>query len=270
MARKMLLKLALVGLLPAAVACEAQDVSLQIVQMQSVIPGTCKASTDIASGLPLGTVDLALAKTYVGHVLVRNKMADINNVQSFGPEDGRVATLDVTLREAIVEYSALGPITAELPNREVLPLAGTVTLGAESVLDVPLLNSSALEAIRSAPEFLVTDSQGQVRAVRTEVTINTKLRFRGVTLDGREVETNSFTFPVRVCNGCMVSYPAEAMVPGVGGVPQCVQPGPEDEMGALVCPAQAGSDGFFVDCRDCLSSAVDSIGRSLCQPPSGL
>jgi hypothetical protein len=271
MARKFLSVLGALGLLAGGLGCEAEPVSIQILQMQSVSTTTCQPTADPVDSLALGTVDLALATNYVAFPLVRNNMADINTIQGFNTADRRVPTLDVVLREAVVEYGTLGPITADLPPKRVIPLAGTVRLGSSSALGIELLDAATLQAIRQAPEFLVIDSQSQVRPVRTEVTMTTKLVFRGVTVDGRELETNEFFFPLRICNGCMVTYPPEAISTGAGAAPNCLAIDPEeDDRDPPECPGRVGSDDFFVDCRDCQGFAVDSLARSLCQPPTGL
>lgn len=272
MPRKLMRMIGPLALLFGYAACEAEPVSIQIIQMQNVGTESCTASVNASDGLSLGTVDLALATNYVAFPLVRNNMDDIANVQGFTPRDGRVATLDVVLREAVVEYGALGPITADLPPRRVIPLAGTVQLNSEATLGIELLDAATLQAIRQAPEFLVTDSQSQVRPVRTEVTLTTKLVFKGVTVDGREVETNEFFFPLRVCNGCLITYPPDAISTEGGTTPNClaIDPEAEDEREPPACPGRVGSDGVFIDCRDCQGFAVDPVARSLCQPPSGL
>lgn len=271
MARKFLTALAALGLWAGGSGCEAEPVSIQIIQMQSVSTTSCEPNTTLTNALSLGTVDLSLATNYVAFPLVRNNMSNIGTVQGFGPADGRVATLDVVLREAVVEYGTLGPITADLPSKRVIPLAGTVRLGNSSALGIELLDAATLAAIRQAPEFLVIDSQSQVRPVRSEVTMTTKLVFRGVTVDGRELETNEFFFPLRICNGCLITYPPEAISTNLGATPNCLAIDPaEDERDPPDCPGRVGSDNFFVDCRDCQGFAVDSLARSLCQPPTGL
>jgi hypothetical protein len=41
------------------------------------------------------------------------------------------------------------------------------------------------------------------------------VRFRvyGTTLGGKEIESGDFDFPIVVCEGCLVSYPASALDP---------------------------------------------------------
>ena len=50
-----------------------------------------------------------------------------------------------------------------------------------------------------------------------EGTIVAKVRVFGSTLRGQDVESSELSFPIQICNGCLVSYPAEARDPAAAG-----------------------------------------------------
>ena len=117
----------------------------------------------------------------------------------------------------------------------------------------------------------VLADDGEARPRRTDAEIIAHIRLKGETLDGREIESNEFLFPVRVCNGCMITYPADMLVDR-SGVLTCPprDPSAEDVAGPAdvpLCPGSLGSDDSFVDCQTCQGLAIDSCARQLCQPP---
>ncbi|MCA9543585.1 MAG: hypothetical protein KC613_04315 [Myxococcales bacterium] len=258
------------GLGLAMAACTAEPTSLTILQMQP-LDSDCVPVQDSQLAVARGVVDIALATSYVAFPLARNNMVDIVNARSFQARDGRIKSHDVLLREAVVDYTTLDPITATLPQRRVIPLSGTIQINTQVALGVELLDPGMVQAIRQSPEFLVIDSQDQARPIRTQVTMVAKITLRGNLPDGSEIESNELRFPIQICNGCRVTYPPEAIDDAAGRTPNCLALNLADETReAPVCPAFIGTDDRFVDCRDCQGFAVDSLARQLCQPPAGL
>jgi hypothetical protein len=134
-----------------------------------------------------------------------------------------------------------------------------------------VLTPPMIEELRASPQFLVFGLDGNVQAVRTSVGVRLRIVLRGETLDGTEVETNEFVFPVRVCNGCRITYPADAIDVSAPVVPNCLRlDGGEDGAVVLAEERQAcqapGTDNNFIDCRECAGLAVDLASRQLCQP----
>ncbi len=257
-----------------ALACEDRQVSLQIVQMNRVNPEACEVTTAIEERLSIGRVDLAIADSYSINPIVANNLLRATEVKSFTVTDGRIDTHDILLKSAVIEYTALDQIQAPLQDTVVVPISLTVPLNTTLAMGIEVLSTAQLQLIRQSPEFLIFDSQNQVRPVRTSARIIIRLRLRGETLDGKEIESNEFTFPVEVCNGCLVTYPPEAIDLTAGSVPNCRNLGEEDEETttgldgiAPGCFFVLGTDFNQVDCRDCQGFAVDSIARQLCQPP---
>ena len=266
----------LIALATALVACEDREVSLQIVQMNRVDTETCRVEVDLEQRLSVGRVDLAIADSYSIWPIVQNNLLDATAVKELAETDGRIDTHDILLKSAVIEYTALDQITAPLQETVVVPISATVPLETILAMGVEVLSTAQLQLIRQAPEFLIFDSQNNVRPVRTSARIIVRLRLRGETLDGKDIESNEFTFPIEVCNGCLVTYPPGAIDVTAGQVPNCSNLGAVDEDTETTtgldsidpgCFFVLGTDSNQVDCRDCQGFAVDSIARQLCQPP---
>lgn len=264
-------KLAAVALSTFALgACEDNEVRLQLVQMQPIDTSTCAASLDFTTSLGTGLVDLALAQNYVISPLVVNKLLDVREIKNFSDQDGRIDTHDITLHSAVIEYTALDALEANLPQQVTIPIAASVPVNGEgTVISVEALKPSMIEAMRSADQFVLFDSQNQLRPIRSSVQMILTMRLRGVTLDGKDVESNEYVFPITICNGCRVTFPPEAIDVSTP-VPQCVSQVAEDtELAAVSCPAVLGQNSNFVDCVQCQGFAADSVSRQLCQPTVG-
>lgn len=264
---------ALTALLAASAltACEDREISLQLVNI-APLAGTCLAETDDTIFLGNGVVDLALARDYVIFARVVNNMIDITTVKQYSNVDARLDTNDVVLSAAIVEFSALDQVTANLPERVKVPLAGTVQLGGEgAVIPLQLLSPSMLQELRSSQEFRNFDAQNNLRPIRGLVKIIAKLRLQGNTLDGKKIESNEFLFPIDVCNGCRVTFPSQVLAVDQGsGALFCLSPnelGPDTDLpDPPVCPNFVGTDNTFVDCVSCRGFAVDAVAAQLCNP----
>ncbi|MGK0358445.1 MAG: hypothetical protein ACI9U2_000734 [Bradymonadia bacterium] len=266
--------LAFLGLM-ALSGCEDRNVSLQILQME--VDGRCSleaagGSTQIR-GLSEGRVDLVTSGSYAVFPRVQNNMLDVTIVQSFRAQDGRIDTHDVVLSSATVRYTTLDPISVEFPETRDLPISGTIQVDGTAVLGLTVFTPSMVAELRQAVEFLRPNAQGQLVAIRHSVLFQLGVTLNGRTIDGTTVNSNEFIFPVRVCNGCLIEYPPEA-VDTTQAVPNCLLLGAADDDAPgserLSCQTP-GTDNVGVDCRECGAGlAVDAFARQLCQPPTGL
>lgn len=94
----------------------------------------------------------------------------------------------------------------------------------------------------------IDEDVGAALAARTlPDTVLLRIRVAGTTLGGVPVATPEFTFPVELCNGCLINYPAGADDPVQPGY-QCV---PYYDYG-YDHPCIIGQDDL-VDCRHCLN-----------------
>jgi hypothetical protein len=268
---------ALVALLGGVLltGCQDRDFGLSIRQVQPIDSSACLVDTDEGNFQSSGVVDLALRNGYTIHPLIQNNMQDINEIKQFENTDGRINTNAILLRSASIEYTALDTLSAQITSPTVVALSGTVPVGDLLVVGVEVLNSAVLSQLRDADEFLLIDDSGQARPIRSSVKIIARLRIEGETLDGKKVESNEFLFPIEVCNGCRISYPAP-LLEQRGGVLTCPSVTLDAEGNPIVqdededrCPAASGVENGFVDCQECQGLAVDSFARQLCQPPTG-
>ncbi len=87
------------------------------------------------------------------------------------------------------------------------------------------------------------------------VTLVASVKLEGMTLAGEVVETPSFEFTVKVCEGCLIQYPLDADDPSLPGY-QCIPYGDLAET-----PCVLGQDDP-IDCRLC------AVTNSRCVSPS--
>ena len=252
-------------------ACQDRDVSMTITRAKPR-DAKCEIVTDDTLFLSHGVVDLVVATQYRLDVEIDNNLIDVvKDGKGFSNQDSRVNTTDIVMTSAIIEYSSLDPLSANIAQKVSVPLSGSIPFGGSVTVGLDLLSASMFEQFRSAPEFLLID-QGEARPKRTSVELITRIRVKGETVDGRSVESNEFLFPVTVCNGCNIFYPPELLVEQVrrrscpvtlldpDGLPIEFE---REEF----CAARIGADGNSVDCQLCQQYAVDPFARQLCQPP---
>ncbi len=261
---------ALLGL--ASTSCQDRDFGLTIRQVQPVDLESCEVQLDESIFQSAGSVDMALRTNYFINVRIENNLLGIAEVKGFDETDSRVNTSDVVLRSATIEYTTLDTISTAIQSPIVVPLSGTVKLGAAVTVGVEVLNSAVLAQLRDADEFLVVDDTGAVRPVPASIKLIARVRVGGETLDGKTVESNEFLYPIDVCNGCLITYPSNLLETRNGQL-TCPQVKEDAEGNPIVGPSansscfrSLGVDGSTVDCQTCQGLAVNTFARQLCQP----
>jgi hypothetical protein len=228
-----------------------QDGHLVVQQMQP-LDDDCVPSTSEETALTAGTIDLAVGRSYTLFPRVQNNIQDVTEVQNFAVEDGRINTKDITIKRARLQFTTSDEISAEIPDRDVR-LSGRVPTQGSAVLPLEVLNPTDLKALRDADQFLVIGSEG-VRPARSSIDLTVNVQFFGETSDGNEIESNAFDFSLRVCNGCLISFPFDCTSPAEIEAAQDA---------SLFCPAFPGQDRAFT-CAECNAFAVDPIAQQLC------
>lgn len=271
--RRALSALVMLGFAMPFSGCQDREVDMTIEHAKERDPNCEVANND--EFLSHGIVDLAVRDVYRLDVNIRNNLIDVLQRQGFSAPDGRINTTDIILQSAVIEYSSLDPLTANIAQKVNVALSGSIARdGGNTIIGIDVFSSSMLEQFRSAPEFLLIDS-GEARPKRTSVEVIARIRVKGETVDGRAVESNEFLFPVTVCNGCSISYPPVFLEQEGRSLtcPILFEDDPEREAAANsftrpeACPASIGTNGNIVDCRLCQQIAVDPFARQLCQPP---
>ncbi len=241
-----------------------EDGKLVILQAQP-LSESCQISTGREFSLSRGVIDMAMGTDYTLNLLVQNNMRGINDIKGFAPGDARLDTTTVRLTRATVEYRALDQISVSFPDQLRVPLSSPVEPNGLSAFGVEILTPAMVQDLRTSPEFIIRGADGEVRPARTAVSLLVNVTVEGETLDGKSVGSNEFTFPLTVCNGCLVSVPPDAVSVEAGLQPNCLRiDGEEIETPADLC--SPGQDAA-VDCRLCTLLAVDDFARQLCQPP---
>lgn len=195
-----------------------------------VIPqDTCTVLADSNADLLFrGAYDTAFAATgaseYTAALLVGNQLVRRGNASTLRTETSRVIFHEA---EVNLTNSAGDPIAN---GNFVVPVSGfadasTGTDPGYGSVAVTLIDATAAQSITSGQEVVA------------------RVILRGETLGNVDVETDEWAFPITVCNGCLIYFPAEADDPANPGLDCDVR----DEA-PLYC--RIGQDNP-VDCRTC-------------------
>jgi hypothetical protein len=208
--------------------CADNESTLFIKGVMKPDEGTCTYRPDATSVLLLGGVlDTAFGGSYMAGLLVGNQMKSQGNKDRNRTETSRILLEGavVSLRRSnggvISEFSAPGVGFVD-------PSSGdAAAFGVVSVLVVP----DAAEVVGEA--YVVADIQ-----------------VYGHSLGGQEVESNVFSFPIDICDGCLVSFPQSSINPTTG---ECQA----TESTSGVLPCYFGQDEIIL-CSDCAAAFPDA------------
>jgi hypothetical protein len=201
--RRMIITIAALG--AAAGGCADNDSALFIRSVIALEPGECEATAQPDSKfLAFGIYDTALAgpNSYFANLLVGNQLARQGDREKVRTETSRVA-----LRGADVEVKTVdgAVITSFATDGAGFVDPGSGTEPGYGIMAAELLPAGAV----SAPNR-----------------VNVSVRVVGETLGGVDIRSNELIFPINVCAGCLLSFPADAVDLGTG---DCVgePPGPD-------------------------------------------
>jgi hypothetical protein len=190
-----------------------------------------------AAHLLRGALDVSFSNSYEAAVLVANQLTPRGKKSQL-----RVETQGVELRGAEVR---LTEDSGDLIDEYTVPTGGFVEP-----------NSSEDPGFGSAMVTVIPSSVGRPLAeavIRTGVSqiVIANIRVFGTTLGGVEVTSGEYSFPISLCAGCLISFPADALEAGV-----CVAT--EDVPDQTQC--LPGQD-VALDCRLCTGT------HSACRMP---
>ncbi|MBX3222152.1 MAG: hypothetical protein KF795_16665 [Labilithrix sp.] len=169
-----------------------------------------------------GLLDVGIADTYVATLLVGNQLIARGNTQSVRAESNRARLNGAVVRitdpggGVISEFTALGSGFVD-PAQNNLP--------SYSPFFVTALDPASIQRI--AQDVPV----GQSRLLVANIKVF------GQTLGGVDLESGEFQYPIRVCNGCLVSF-ATGDDPATPAI-DCTLPLPDNAQGQ---PCVAGQD----------------------------
>jgi hypothetical protein len=218
----------------ASAGCEDNDSALFVRSVLAVRSPQCEVLAEPNQMMLLnGVYDVAVdPNDYTAVLLVGNQLT-----RRASRTQVRTETSRVILHGAIVRV--LAPDGSELKSFTV-DGTGAVDPASGEEPGYGLLATTLLDK---------ATGQGQV-----DQQVNVGVRAFGETLGGTEIESAELFFPIFVCNGCLVSFPADAIDPTTDP-PTCTAN--VDALSAENVPCQIGQD-FPVDCRAC-------SGNTACQ-----
>jgi hypothetical protein len=223
-------------------AC-AHDDSTIFVRMVIAPPasqggGVCLYTADPSQPMINGGVlDVLLRSSYQPVFLVGNQMTPQENPDNDRTETSRVNLQGAIVRVTDVNGTDLRPAFTRSAAGTVDPAAGGTP--SYSAFSVEILDSSVTDGLKA-----------QLKGSRGSVRVMSYVKVFGHTLGGLRVESNEFQYPIDVCYGCLVIFPAgvDSNLPGFPQ-PNCANTGTGSATTASQ-PCVLGQDND-VDCRLC-------------------
>ena len=145
--------------------------------------------------------------------LNRNQLSSSDEVEiTPGSKDAlNNATLegnDIIIEGAEVSFEAPANSGLVLPQNLFIPTAGTIFAGGIQTTGLEIISVALGSQLRQSPIF---STRGAV------VTVLATIKFEGKTVAGRDVESPEFVYPIDICAGCLLEFPAEALSNDGGG-----------------------------------------------------
>jgi hypothetical protein len=232
------------GALPLLPSCADNNSSLFVVGVIALDKTTCVATGDAtANRLAGGILDVAFTTSYTGFLLVGNQLTERGSREQIRTETSRVSLRGAEVKLTTVDGKLLGNYST----------VGTGFVDAAAG-DVP---SYAAMSVNIIPPAL-----GSSASLLAAGAVVAKIRVFGDTLGNVSVTSSELDFPIRICEGCLVTYPTSAFDPNVpaGGAYKCTTAASTNDRTEQL-PCVIGQDESF-PCTAC-SASVD-----LCRDPS--
>jgi hypothetical protein len=192
----------------------AEDTAELFVAFNALPDNECRVTAGDSTELfnASGTLDLLVTRSYEIYPIVESTLVPSEGV-SFARAGGQGGLTgadweanSVSITAVDVEFDVPKAFGVGIPKKLTIPLSGSIEPGG-----------SAAFAFRAIPATL-GDVLAASKLLRTatavedpnELTIGLRLKFRGMTGGGREVDSNEFKYPLTVCYGCSLSYSADA------------------------------------------------------------
>jgi hypothetical protein len=171
-------------------SCATNDSMMYIVGVFARKAGACTVKADAESAiLAKGTMDRLFTNEYVAALLVGNQITQRGSRDRIRTETSHVALKGAEVHLESPQGAELAPAFSAIGTGFVQAAEGTDA--ALTAMFVSLIPSS-------------------VAATLQRGTVVVKVRAFGTTLGGEDVESSELLFPIEVCDGCLVSFPADA------------------------------------------------------------
>jgi hypothetical protein len=220
----------LLGIIGMGEGCTDENTGFFILGNEHVESPECVARAEPTETMIItGVLDVAIKPDYEATLLVGSQLAPRGDKASL-----RTETMITTIAGAEVQlYTDTGALDTEF----TVPAAGVIRPESGSDPGFGIITATLIPA---ASGVALADELNDPAEVRTRVA---KVTVFGKTIGGLDVESAPFTFVIRVCEGCLVDFPADAFDPALG----CTGGGSTD---AQVPPCRPGQDDAL-DCRIC-------------------
>lgn len=179
-----------------------------------------------------GILDVGLRLDYDASLLVGNQLTPRGDKENL-----RTETMITTITGAEVQlYDDEGAQLIEF----TVPASGTISPDSSEDPGFGIINVTLI------PPSVGNELAGEITSRGTVRTRVAQVRVFGETLGGLEVESADIMYVIRICEGCLVSYPSDS----VNSDGTCMSQG---DQGGGDPPCRFGQDDA-VDCRLCNSS----------------
>jgi hypothetical protein len=186
-----------------------------------------------------GVLDVAFISSYTPSILVGNQL-----IARDDPSVPRVDTSRIIMQGAVVKLT-------DLQGKEIRSFttlgSGLVDGASGSSPGYGIMTASLVdpEAAKSLRDALQADPARGSKGVLA------KFKVFGRTVGGVDIETAEYQLPITVCDGCLVTFPADSVdvaLQAQTGKPNCKAPVPAAGGGGAACvPGQDQP----IDCRLC-------------------
>lgn len=175
------------GALPS---CATNDSMMYIVGVAARQSGSCAVKADLETTiLAKGAMDRLLTSEYTAALMVGNQLTQRGSRERLRTETSKIALKGAEVR---------------LENTQ-----GAELVPAFSAIGTGFVDAS--DSIDAAPAVMfATLIPASIAGSLPPGTVVSKVRVFGTTLGGEDVESAELLFPIQVCDGCLVSFPASA------------------------------------------------------------
>jgi hypothetical protein len=175
------------GVLPS---CATNDSMMYIVGVAVRKAGACAVKPDLTGTiLAKGAMDRLFATDYVAALIVGNQLTQRGSRERVRTETSRVALKGAEVKLESPQGAELVPAFSSIGTGFVDASDGTDA--APAAMFATLIPASIAPSLPAG-------------------TVVVKVRVFGTTLGGEDVESAELLFPIEVCDGCLISYPASA------------------------------------------------------------
>jgi hypothetical protein len=175
------------GALPS---CATNDSMMYIVGVVYREAGSCTVKADLeAAILAKGRMDRLLTSEYTAALMVGNQLTQRGSRERLRTETSKVALKGAEVRLENTQGKLLAPEFSAIGTGFV----------------------DASEGVDAGPAAMfVTIIPASIAGSLERGTVVSKVRVFGTTLGGEDVESAELLFPIEVCDGCLVTFPASA------------------------------------------------------------